>query len=83
LLRSTGSKRPSGAKSAEERLAVRRKKSTPDCEALKRFLEKQLSRVSTKAPIAQANRRRRRVVDLTQEPHLARPSSFGNRNRVA
>jgi hypothetical protein len=21
--------------------------------------------------------------DLTQEPHLARPSSFGNRNRMA
>jgi hypothetical protein len=31
----------------------------------------------------QLGRRRRRVVDLTQEPHLARPSSFGNRNRIA
>jgi transposase len=43
-------------KSAEERRAVRQKESTPHCEALKRFLEKQLGRVSTKAPIAQAIR---------------------------
>jgi transposase len=45
-----------GGKSAEERRAVRRKESTPHCEALKRFLEKQLGRVSAKAPIAQAIR---------------------------
>jgi transposase len=44
------------SKSAEERRAVRRKESTPHCEALKRFLEKQLGRVSGKAPIAQAIR---------------------------
>jgi hypothetical protein len=43
-------------KSAEERHAVRQKESTPHCEALKRFLEKQLGRVSAKAPIAQAIR---------------------------
>ena len=43
-------------KSAEERCAVRRRESTPHCEALKRFLEKQLGRVSGKAPIAQAIR---------------------------
>jgi transposase len=43
-------------KSAEERRAVRQKESTPHCEALKRFLEKQLGRVSAKAPIAQAIR---------------------------
>ncbi|HEX3440342.1 MAG TPA: IS66 family transposase [Pseudolabrys sp.] len=44
------------SKSAEERRAVRREKSAPYCEALKRFLEKQLGRVSAKAPIAQAIR---------------------------
>jgi len=43
-------------KSAEERRAVRREQSAPHCEALKRFLEKQLGRVSAKAPIAQAIR---------------------------
>jgi transposase len=43
-------------KSAEERRAVRQQQSTPHCEALKRFLEKQLGRVSAKAPIAQAIR---------------------------
>jgi transposase len=43
-------------KSAEERRAVRQKESTPHCQALKRFLEKQLGRVSAKAPIAQAIR---------------------------
>jgi transposase len=43
-------------KSAEQRRAVRQKESTPHCEALKRFLEKQLGRVSAKAPIAQAIR---------------------------
>jgi hypothetical protein len=43
-------------KGAEERRAMRQKESTPHCEALKRFLEKQLGRVSAKAPIAQAIR---------------------------
>jgi len=43
-------------KSAEERCTVRRKESAPHCQALKRFLEKQLGRVSAKAPIAQAIR---------------------------
>jgi transposase len=43
-------------KSAEERRAVRQQKSTPHCQALKCFLEKQLGRVSAKAPIAQAIR---------------------------
>jgi hypothetical protein len=43
-------------KSAEERGAVRRKESLSHCEALKRFLERQLGRVSGKAPIAQAIR---------------------------
>jgi transposase len=43
-------------KSAEQRRAVRREQSAPHCEALKRFLEKQLGRVSAKAPIAQAIR---------------------------
>jgi len=43
-------------KSAEERRAVRREQSAPHCEALNRFLEKQLGRVSAKAPIAQAIR---------------------------
>ena len=41
---------------AEERRAVRAEQSAPHCEALKRFLEKQLDRVSAKAPIAQAIR---------------------------
>ena len=35
---------------------MRQKESTLHCEALKRFLEKQLGRVSAKAPIAQAIR---------------------------
>ena len=35
---------------------MRREQSAPHCEALKRFLEKQLGRVSGKAPIAQAIR---------------------------
>jgi transposase len=43
-------------KRAEERCTVRREQSAPHCEALKRFLEKQLGRVSAKAPIAQAIR---------------------------
>jgi hypothetical protein len=43
-------------KSAEERRAVRREQSALHCEALKGFLEKQLGRVSAKAPIAQAIR---------------------------
>src|SRR5580692_10483729 len=43
-------------KGAEERRAMRQKESTPHCEALKRFLEKQLGRVSAKAPIARAIR---------------------------
>ncbi len=42
--------------SAEERRAVRQQQSTRHCQALKRFLEKQLGRVSAKAPIAQAIR---------------------------
>jgi len=43
-------------KSAEQRRAVRREQSAPHCDALKRFLERQLGRVSAKAPIAQAIR---------------------------
>jgi hypothetical protein len=43
-------------KNAEQRVAVRREQSAPHCEALKRFLERQLGRVSAKAPIAQAIR---------------------------
>jgi transposase len=43
-------------KSAEERRTVRRVQSAPHCQALKNFLEKQLGRVSAKAPIAQAIR---------------------------
>jgi hypothetical protein len=43
-------------KNAEQRRAVRREQSAPHCYALKRFLEKQLGRVSAKAPIAQAIR---------------------------
>ena len=43
-------------KNAEQRCAVRRERSAPHCEALKLFLEKQLGRVSAKAPIAQAIR---------------------------
>jgi transposase len=44
-------------KRAERRRAVRREQSAPHCEALRRFVEKQLGRVSAKAPIAQAPRR--------------------------
>jgi hypothetical protein len=44
------------SKNAEQRRAVRREQSAPHCEALKRFLERQLGRVSAKAPIAQAIR---------------------------
>jgi transposase len=44
------------SKSAEQRRATRQEKSTPHCQALKRFLEKQLGRVSAKAPIARAIR---------------------------
>jgi transposase len=43
-------------KNAEQRGAVRREQSAPHCDALKRFLERQLGRVSAKAPIAQAIR---------------------------
>ena len=43
-------------KGAEQRRAVRQEQSAPHCEGLKRFLEKQLGRVSVKAPIAQAIR---------------------------
>ena len=43
-------------KSTEQRRAVRREQSAPHCDALKRFLERQLGRVSAKAPIAQAIR---------------------------
>jgi transposase len=43
-------------RSAEERRTVRQEQSAPHCQALKRFLEKQLGRVSGKAPIAQAIR---------------------------
>jgi hypothetical protein len=40
---------------AEQRRAMRREQSAPHCDALKRFLERQLGRVSAKAPIAQAS----------------------------
>ena len=43
-------------KSAEQRCGVRREQSAPHCQALKRFLEKQLGRASGKAPISQAIR---------------------------
>jgi transposase len=43
-------------KTAEDRRAVRQQQSTTHCQALKRFLEEQLDRVSGKAPIAQAIR---------------------------
>jgi transposase len=43
-------------KNAEQRRTVRREQSAPHCDALKRFLERQLGRVSAKAPIAQAIR---------------------------
>ena len=45
-----------GAKAPNERRAARKDKSAPHCQALKRFLEKQLGRVSAKAPIARAIR---------------------------